>query len=492
MRLGVLRNRVAREAGVYLFGTVLNRIFPFLLLPLYTRVMSPIEFGKWGYAMALLQALFILGDLGLNAATTRLYYEQRETEDRSDFLFLGVITRIATVFCMALLLTPIMAISWGVITGHELALLPFLPLLIGCMIVQGVVSFNLASARATRNPGQFIRIQISQSVIAAAASALLVLAGWGAAGPLMGFFIGGAATAVVVGWLFVRAHPPQGRLDWSQSRTLLVYGVNFVPTAATLWLKRLADRIIIGRLLTMIDLAVYQVAASGIAPLAILLGSFNSAYLPYFFEQRRRGKGDLRKLAEIDIVIVAALAWIVTGTMMIGPELVRILAPPSYSAAASLVPPLVLTAFLGGAALQFNKEILFHKRPGIVSTVTTIPALVAVAANIYLIPRLGIAAAAWAGAGASALTLVGSIVAMRRLERTPHRFGLVFAICAITGAAALVFAWLGDMPPFVVRSLVWRGMLGALFAGAVLLAALPSILAIASMRRGAAAHLTGD
>ncbi len=488
MGLGVLRNRVAREAGVYLFGTVLNRIFPFLLLPLYTRAMSPVEFGKWGYAMAILQALFIVGDLGLNAATTRLYYEDRESENRSDFLFVSFITRIATVLGVGLLLAPVLMVSWGAVTGHELEVMPFLPLLIGCMIVQGIVSFNLASARATRDPGQFIRIQVSQSIIQAGASAVLVLAGWGAVGPLAGFFVGGAGTALVVGWLFVRAHPPQGTLDWSQARTLLVYGIKFVPTAATLWLKRLADRIIIGRLLTMIDLAVYQVAASGIAPLAIVLGSFNSAYLPYFFEQRRSGRGDLRKLAEIDTVIVAALAWIVTGTMMIGPELVRILAPPSYGAAASLVPPLVLTAFLGGAALQFNKEILFHKRPGIVSIVTTVPALIAVAANFYLIPRVGIAAAAWAGAGASALTLLGSIIAMRRLEQTPHRFGLIFAICAITGAAALMFAWLADMAPFAIRSLAYRATLGVVFAGSVLLAALPSILALASMRRGSSAR----
>lgn len=492
MRLGALRSRVAREAGVYLFGTVLNRIFPFLLLPLYTRAMSPVEFGKWGYAMALLQALFIVGDLGLNAATTRLFYEEEGAEKRSDFLFVSFVTRIATVLGAALLLAPIMGLSWGLVTGNELALMPFLPLLIGCMIVQGIVSFNLASARATRNPAQFIRIQVSQSVIQAAASAALVLTGWGAAGPLWGFLVGGAVTAAVVGWLFVKAHPPHGPLDWSQPGRLLGYGVKFVPTAATLWLKRLADRIIIGRLLTMIDLAVYQVAASGIAPLVILLGSFNSAYLPYFYEQRRSGNADLKKLAEIDTIIVAALALIVTGTMMIGPELVRILAPASYGAAAVLIPPLVLTAFLGGAALQFNKEVLFHKRPGIVSTVTTIPALVAVAANVVLIPALGIAAAAWAGAAASALTLVGSVVAMRRLEHTPHRFGLIFAICAITTAAALVFAPLSDLPPFAMTSIAYRGSAGLLFAGAVLLAALPSALALASRRRRPAAPATGE
>ncbi|WP_230292270.1 lipopolysaccharide biosynthesis protein [Croceicoccus sp. Ery5] len=483
MGLGVLRSRLAREAGIYLFGTVLNRIFPFLLLPIYTRAMSPAEFGKWGFAMAILQALFIVGDLGLNSATTRLYYEKQGAGDQSDFLLISFITRIATVVGVGLLLAPLLTLFWGAISGHQLALMPFMPLLVGCMVTQSIVSFNLASARATRDPKQYIRVQIAQALMQAVGSAYLVLTGWGAVGPLLGFFIGGALTALFVCVSFVRERKPQDALDWEEPRRLLSYGIKSVPTAATLWLKRLADRVIIGRMLTMVDLAIYQVAATGIAPLAILLGSFNSAYLPFFFEQRKKANPDLRRLADLDLAMVAALAIIVTVTMMLGPELVRILAPISYRSAATLIPPLVLTAFLGGAALQFNKEILFHKRPGIVSTVTTVPAIIAVVGNIFLIPHYGIATAAWAGVAASALTVIGSIIAMRQLEHTPHRFGLIFAICFVTTVAALIFTVMADMPPFRAMSLAYRSGAGLLLIAGVLALASPSLVSVASIKR---------
>lgn len=93
------------------------------------------------------------------------------------------------------------------------------------------------------------------------------------------------------------------------------------------------------------------------------------------------------------------------------------------------------------------------------------------------------------GFGADA---VRSVIAMRRLERTPHRFGPIFAICAIIAAAALVFALLSDLLPFAVHSIVYRGGVGVAFAGAVLLAALPSALALASRRLRPAAPIKGE
>jgi|GEM_PF-5252858 len=449
------RKRVASEAAIYLSGTLLNRLFPFLLIPLYTRTMPAHEFGIWGFCMAALNALLILSDLGLNSATARLYYEHNDS-DVATFLMTGLITRLLAAIGTALfLLLPLMA-GWSWLTGNSFPALPYVPLLLACAAVQSIVSYNLAISRAMRQAGPFVRIQVVQTVLQAAAGAALVIAGFGAAGPLYGYLFGSFAVASVVGWLFVRQYLTRKPMDWQQAVESLLFGLKTIPANAAVWLRNMADRIIIGRSLSMSDLGLYQLAASGIAPMTILMGAFNNAYLPFYYEKRKQGSAALPLIAAIDMFVIFALGCLSAGVMSIAPELIRLLAPPSYSPGTTMVAPLVLSAFFGGVALQFNKELLFHKRPGTASAIAAFPAFAGVAANLLIVPLYGAMAAAWANSVVSAVILTGSIAAAQKVERTDHSLARLFGACIILTITASASSFWAPLDPFEPEALLLR------------------------------------
>ncbi|WP_150126876.1 lipopolysaccharide biosynthesis protein [Sphingomonas panacis] len=470
-RLGA--SRMVTNTGAYLLGTVINRLFPLLLVPLYTRVWSTGEFGAWGFCMTVLNVLLIVSGLGLDAATTRLYYDHHDPHEIRRFLVVGFVLRIAVAVGTALLLFAPLVMIWPWISGGAIPPLPFVPLLLVGSSLQAVVAFNLANARAERRARAFIQIQLSQALLQAVASLALVLAGWGAAGAFYGYAIGAGIVALAAGARFLRRNHTPGPLPWGQMRENLAYGIRTLPVAMSTWLRRMADRVIIGRSVSMTDLGLYQLSASGMAPLSVLMGAFNAAYLPFFYEKRRQGEAALPLIAAMDMAIVAVLAMLSVAVMAVTPELIRFLGPPRYAGAAHMTPALVLAVMLDGIQLQFTKELMFHKRPGLASWMTTPPSLLGVVANIILIPHYGAIAAAWIAAIVSATILIGCIAATRRVERTGHDLRRLALACALVAGYALAASEALPVTPFHLPALAVRLGSGALACAAILLILAP-------------------
>ncbi|GGE84161.1 lipopolysaccharide biosynthesis protein [Sphingomonas prati] len=479
------RSRLASNSSVYLGGTLLNRLFPFFLTPLYTRTMTPHEFGIWGFCMTVLNALLIVGDLGIGSATTRLYWDHAGSDGIGRFLTVGFLTRIGVAFGVSLgLAWPLMA-AWQWLGAGMVPTWPFVPLLLGCSAVQAIVAFNLEIARSTHNPILFSKIQIGQTILQSAVGAALVLMGSGAVGPIIGYLAGAVITAIIGATAFVRRYGTLTGLDWSISRASLRYGIASIPISASTWLRRMADRIMVGRAISMSNLAIYQVAASGLAPLTILMGSINSAYLPYYYEQRKRGDAVLPRLVAMDSLITAGLAAISLATIAVVPELIYILAPPSYAPAAGLASWFVLIAFFGGLTLQFTKELQYLKRPELAGAITMIPSLCGVAANLVVIPRLGAMGATMVGTVVSIVIFVSSILMTQRIERTGHKLVRLGAACAVVTAFAVLFAQ-ERFVPFALLSLALR--LGVALLG---LAAVLAILDVQGAWRRVTGAVTG-
>jgi O-antigen/teichoic acid export membrane protein len=458
-------SRMVTNTGAYLAGTMLNRLMPLLLVPIYTRIWSTAEFGAWGFCMTVLNVLLIVSGLGLDAATTRLYYDHREPDEIRRFLVVGFVLRIAVAVGTALVLVGPLIAVWPWISGGAIPALPFVPLLLAGSSIQAVVAFNLANARAERRAKAFVQIQLAQAVLQATASVALVAAGWGAAGAFYGYAIGAGIVALVVGARFLRRNRTTGRLPWAQMRENLAYGIKTLPEALSMWLRRMADRVIIGRSVSMSDLGLYQLSASGMAPLSIVMASFNAAYQPFFYERRRQGAQALPLIAALDMAIVAALALLSLCVMAVAPELIRLLGPPRYAGAEHMTPALVLSVMLDGIQMQFTKELMFHKRPGLASWMITPPSVLGVVADILLIPHFGAIAAAWVAAAVSATALIGVVIATRRVERTGHDLRRLALVCALVAGYALAASqWLPGRPfeiPALALRLACAGGVGA-------------------------------
>src|SRR5207237_5294311 len=74
--------RLGKHSAIYGLGGLVSRILAVLLLPLYTRYLSPSDYGKVETLIALTTVLGSLLAMGITSAFFRFYFDSPDPADR--------------------------------------------------------------------------------------------------------------------------------------------------------------------------------------------------------------------------------------------------------------------------------------------------------------------------------------------------------------------------------------------------------------------------
>lgn len=154
-----------------------------------------------------------------------------------------------------------------------------------------------------------------------------------------------------------------------------------------------SDRIMISRYCGEAAAGIYSVACYLQTGLTVINSAINSAFVPWLYEKlERKNYGVIQKRAEQILAILGLLTFCIISC---GPELIKLLAPAKYYEAMWSVAPVVLgTFFTIMYTLCANVEIYYEKRV-FMSCATMIAAGANVVLNFIFIPKLGYIACAY-------------------------------------------------------------------------------------------------
>ena len=106
-RLGSQLTRLGRQSIIYGAGGLIQRILAVLLLPIYTRYLTPSDYGTVETLIALTTILVIVLRLGISSAFIRFYFDSKEPERRrlvlrTSFWFTMTMATVGLVLGVAL------------------------------------------------------------------------------------------------------------------------------------------------------------------------------------------------------------------------------------------------------------------------------------------------------------------------------------------------------------------------------------------------------
>lgn len=108
--------KLVRLTSIYTLGKVTVAVLGFLLLPLYTRALTPAEYGIIGLALLAGNGVQKLFSLGLDAAAFNFYHRydgaERESFYSTLFLFLLVLG-VAILVVIEVFGRPVFALALG-------------------------------------------------------------------------------------------------------------------------------------------------------------------------------------------------------------------------------------------------------------------------------------------------------------------------------------------------------------------------------------------
>jgi len=449
-----------RHTAVYSVGQLLARTGSVLLLPVYTRYLTPSDYGTIAILDLVSALLVIVFGFGLATAAQRYHFDIEDERARSRMWS-------ATLLLVAVPWTAPLALLWW--CREPLALLTHGSDAVGVGDLYSLVLPMVWCTALNQAADGYLRIRkhSATSVLLdltglgfniALNLFLLVVAGMGVTGVLLGNLIATGSTAVGRAVVVLR------EIDWARPAmaavpSILRFGAPLVVGALLATAMHQVDRYFLRVFRDLEEVGIYSLAymlAQGMA--SLLMVPFAAAWEAVRYEIALQPDAPAI-YARVFHGFVSALALMSFALALFADEILAVLAPISYEPAARLVPILSLAYLAFSMHLHFSVPALLHKVPQRTTVVFAAGVGVNVLANLALIPSLGAYGAALASlASYSAFSAIG-LWRYSRLERYPYPFAACGATIGGMVAAFAVTQWLTrDMAvaaTVLVKSSVW-------------------------------------
>ena len=408
-------------------GAAISKAAVFLLMPLYTAILSPEEFGR--AELIVNAALLLMPFVSLGASDAVFRFLAGGRNERQTLVAGGKLLLAGFLGFVAIL--PILSLIGG--------LQPYLWYLF-CYVVAAVLHSFLAHVIRARGEDSFYAIQqIFCTFLTVALSFLLLpVLQLGERGYLMAIFLSDAATALLLA-VYLLLRRERGAKQTAESgiiRQMLRYSAPLIPTSALWWSIAYFDRFLLLSYHGAALIGLY--AAAGRIPSLLTFGAgiffeawqFTALHAPE--EQRAALFERIYGMLSAGLVALA-LALILSSRLLVG-----YIFAPDFADAALYVPFLVVGAVFSALSSFLGSVYMVKLR----SRQSLQTALLGATSNFllcfWLIPRAG-------AMGAVAATVVSyfliffcrSVQARRMLPFLQHPFKL-----GLSALLLLVTAWL--------------------------------------------------
>lgn len=450
----LLEHDLLGGAAVYVLGNLLQKAAAFLLIPLYTYYLSPGDFGITGIVQSTNQILTIVLALGINSAIQRYYYDYYEDETQlkqyisSTFLFLTV-TASAASLGLYLGGKPV----WNVLF-RQVPFAPYAQLMIWTVWGSVLTQYALNLYRARQKSVRFVVTQLGSFLLTTTATIYFVaFRHLGARGQLMGLLVGSVVTAIVSSMLLFKEYLSL-QVDWKFIRVSMVYGVPLIPHLIAQWVKTSLDRLILENFTTLSEVGIYTLGYKIGLIMQVLVNSTNRAYVPYFFEMMKSHAHPENRFKKIVAFYIAIFGSVCLVGVLFGRDILQLLAPPSYYAAAIIVPLILFGFLINGYYFLAVNPLFYFEQTAWVPWLTGTAAVASVGLNFLLVPRLGALGAAWSFVASTTLTCVLTFLVSRKFWKIELPYGRYLLLNAYILAVVLWKTFNGYTESSLARSLL--------------------------------------
>jgi O-antigen/teichoic acid export membrane protein len=428
--LGSQMTRLARHSAIYGIGGLVSRFVAVLLLPLYTRYLTPADYGAVETLIALAAICATILRLGIASAFFRFYFDSKEVGHK--------LRVVRTAFWFTMTMSTI-----GLVVGNALAseISTWLfdttdhTTLVRAAFVYMWVQMNFeqltAFFRAEERSVAFVAATLVNLVITVVATIIgVVVLDWGATGVLVGNFTG--TLVVSIGLVVYRREQLGLTMDWQLLRRMNRFGLPLVPSMLALWLLNFGDRIFLLQLSDVSEVGLYSIGARIASAMVLLLTAFRAAWpaFAYSIDDDEEAK---RSYAYVLTYLLFIASWVALGLGLLAPWIVRLLATPKFYDSAEVVAPLAFSGVAFGGFIVVSIALGRTKRTQFNWVVTGAAAAVSVTLNLILIPHYGMVGSAISNVTAFTVMFVGITWWSQRVFPVPYQWRRVATVvgCAV-------------------------------------------------------------
>ena len=402
------RKETTRQTGMLFSAQTASMVGGFFASIIQARWMEPAEMGRFAFCLSIVVVTSFFFDFGISSAGARVLAlaEDRESERQAFGALILMALAISAAFSLfiALAAAPIDVlfskdVRWLFITTAALAF--FQP-------------FQLFIEQSCTGLNQIRRLSVFQLLVSGLnllALVALVAAKQLSAGTALGAYL--AAVALATAWTIVRLKPhfkgasPYIKLTLKETRR---FGFNVYIARISGMASSRSDQLAIGYFFpSTVPLGLYAIAQKFAGPVSMISRALGTTRFRSF-ARLTRVPGRIVKWNAVALVFASI------GLIALGPSAVKFVFP-KYSEAAPLLLALAVMNLFIGLFQPYNVFLGAHGRGAELRNIVLIVGVAMIAALIFVVPRYGIAGAAWTAAAAMSLDYLLHLYYYRKVKR---------------------------------------------------------------------------
>ncbi|HTR81877.1 MAG TPA: oligosaccharide flippase family protein [Bacteroidota bacterium] len=440
---------------VYGLGTIGSKFIGFFLLPVFTRYLTPSEYGLFETFNVFCFLLSSIGTLAMDTALIRFYYDSTDPQHRSLVVSSALFLTTSAGVILALLGFAFSSQINGALFGSA-DHVSILHITMFIVVVSIINTIQLALFQAKRNPGRYSILTFFRFTAMYSLSIYFLIKGESVYGLMLAQVIAYGAT-VLWGFLFSR-HDFRLAVSRKLSKEMLIFSAPLIVGSISIWLLSSSDRFFLLHFSSLNELGLYSLGSRLASVVLFAVTAFQMAW-PQFALARPTDENTGYTHARILTYYLFIGTLIVLGITLFTPEILRILTTSSYAGAASVVFLLSCSSLFFGCYFVFGIILSLTKNTVSILPVALPPLLVNVLLNYYLVPRMGGMGSAIASASAYLLMAVLTFVFTNRFFPIRYEWGRIAKMMLIAGCVILIG-----------RMLSWDSLLLSIAAKSSLLA----------------------
>jgi len=386
---------VVKGASIYSVGQIFIRAGAFLLLPLYTRFLSPSDYGMIGFLMMINQILSVILLFGFHAAQSRYLYQfKNNTTEIGIYLFSinSFLIVVSGISCVLL-----------TFSGEKIFLLlkiqnipfnKFGPLIIWTVFFNIMNQMVISYAMANKNYRKCITMEIILFCITNVLIIFFVAVQREySIGYIKALLLSNILFFILFYPLYIKKFKFIFKLQFLNNT--IIYGIPIVFHTLASTIHTSIDRGILESKVTIDSLGIYTIGYQIGMIMTVIITSINKSWQPNYFDLMSDSlENHTIEIHNIFNPWLAIISIICCIGMLFSREILYIMTPFNYHEAAFIVPFIIYGYFLEGFYFFFSSPLLFYNKTISFPVITTICATLNILLNIVFIPLWGIYGAA--------------------------------------------------------------------------------------------------
>lgn len=395
------KKKQIKNSFIYLLPVIVGNLIPILTLPIFTRILTPADYGVWGLAQV--YAIFVSGlaNFGLNIGYERNFFEHKESKNAGKLLY-STLFFVIIAFMIFGFFTFLFKhrLSMWIIGSPEHANILFWSYIANSVV--GLKMYYLIYFKNTENAKSFVWYTIDESILGVLFSLFMVVyLRIGVIGLIWGQLFASSIIFSILSFRFTRFFPIS--FDWKILKDSLKISLPLTPRFFFGIISNQFDKYMIGLLSTVGGVGIYNIAQKIANVVFSYMTAIQNVFSPQvytrMFELGEEGGGSIGRYLTPFLYVSILIGLMVS---LFSEEIIIILTPESYHGAIEIV--MILSMLYGSYFFGKQPQLIYAKKTHITSMLTLVSVGLNIGINLPFIYKWGAIGAAWG-------TLIAGLIA---------------------------------------------------------------------------------